>query len=201
MNKPLRINILAKTKKHPESKHIRDSQLKTRLFLLLLLTFVSTPSVFAWTVELTEDELQQKINKRVPIEKKKLIFTVLVSAIDVELKDGSDRIGLIANMEVRSPHLSSGKGRAWLDGKLKYEPTDGSFYFIDPQVRDVKFENIPARYHLLVQNILQRALSQRLSNTAVYKLDANNTKQKIARTLLKSVRVADKKLFLELGLI
>lgn len=160
----------------------------------------ATPLAYAWTLELSEDELQQKINKRVPIEKKKLFFTVLVSAIDVQLKEGSDRIGLLADMEVRSPHLSSGKGQAHLDGKLTYKPADGSFYLQEPVVSKLRFENIPEKYHAVIRTIFQRAISKRLIDTPIYKLNENKTKHQIAKTLLKSVKVVDQKLVLELGL-
>lgn len=174
--------------------------MKYKIFTSLLFLLLSTQNAHAWTVELTEDELQAKINRILPIEKKKLLFTVLVSSIDVELKEGSDRVGLISDMEIKTPHLSTGKGRAYLDGKLAYNPTDGSFYFNDPQVRDVKFENIPAKYHKLVGMIFQQAITRRLAKTPVYKLKDNKTKHQIAKILLKSVKVIDQKLVLELGL-
>ncbi len=174
--------------------------MKTRLLLLFALTFLSVQTALAWTIELSEDELQERINKRVPVEKKKLFFTVLVTAIDVELTEGSDRIGLVADMEIKSPHLTSGKGRAHMDGMLSYSQKDGNFYLLEPQVREVKFENIPDKYHGLVRKIFQRAIQKRLANTPVYTLDENKTKHKIAKTLLKSVKVVDRKLVLELGL-
>lgn len=175
--------------------------MKNRILLLLSLLLFGVQNAHAWTVELTEDELQAKINPILPIEKKKLLFTVRVSSIDVELKEGSDRVGLISDMEIKTPHLSTGKGRAYVDGKLAYNPVDGSFYFNDPQVKDVKFENIPAKYHKLVGRIFQRAIARRLAKTPVYKLKENKLKHQLAKTLLKSVKVVDQKLVLELGLM
>lgn len=175
-------------------------KLKIRLFILIALSLLSIQTVQAWTIELSEADLQKKIDKRVPIEKKKLIFTVLVSAIDVELKEGSDRIGLLADMEIRSAHLSSGKGRAVLDGKLDYRPDKGTFYFQEPLVREVTFENIPEKYHSLLKTIFQQAITKRLANTPVYKLDKSKTKHQLAKALLKSVRVVDGRLVLEMGL-
>lgn len=171
------------------------------IFILLSLLLLSTQNAYAWTIELTEDELQAKINRILPIEKKKLLFTVRVSSIDVELKEGSDRVGLISDMEIKTPHLSTGKGRAFIDGKLAYNPADGSFYFHEPQVKDIKFENIPAKYHKLVGKIFQRAITRRLAKTPVYTLKENKTKHQIAKALLKSVKVVDQKLILELGLM
>jgi len=175
--------------------------MKSRILLLLSLLLFGIQTAHAWTVELTEDELQAKINRALPIEKKKLLFTVLVSSIDVELTEGSERVGLIADMEVKSPYLSTGKGRAYIDGKLAYNPADGSFYFHDPEVKDVKFENIPDKYHEVVQKIFQRAITRRLAKTPIYKLKENKMKHQLARTLLKSVKVVDQKLVLELGLL
>lgn len=175
--------------------------MKNRVLILLSFLLLSTQNAHAWTVELTEDELQAKINRALPIEKKKLLFKVLVSSMDVELKEGSDRVGLISGMEIRTPHLSTGKGKAYIDGKLAYNPADGSFYFNDPQVTEVKFENIPDKYHKLVRKIFQRAITRRLAKTPIYKLNENKTKHQIAKTLLKSVKVVDQKLILELGLM
>jgi len=163
--------------------------------------FFSIQTVFAWTVKLSEAELQEKINKRVPIEKKKYLFTVLVSAIDVELKEGSDRVGLIADMEIRSPHLSSGKGRALLDGMLSYRQEEGAFYFQEPVIREVRFENISDKYHSPIRKIFQRAIARRLADKPVYILDENKFKHQLAKSLLKSVKVIDRKLVLEMGLM
>ena len=169
------------------------------VFTLIFLLFGLTQQAHAWTVELTEADLQAKIDRRLPIEKQKLLFTVLVSALKVELSEGSERIGMVADMEIKSPHLSSGKGRAWLDGTLRYESSEGSFYFQQTEVREVKFENIPAKYHGLLRELLQHAVQRRLAETPVYQLDENKTKQQLAKALLKSVKVIGGKLVLELS--
>ena len=174
--------------------------MRSIVFILLSLLSCTAQVAHAWTIELTEDELQTKVNRALPIEKKKLLFTVRVSSIDVELKEGSERVGLVADMEIKTPHLSTGKGRAYIDGKLVYNPADGAFYLREPRVTEVKFENIPVQYHRLVGKILQRAITRRLAKTPVYKLNDNKTKHQVAKILLKSVRVVDQKLVLELGL-
>lgn len=174
--------------------------MKTRLLLLLAMLLSGTPSAHAWTIELTEDELQARLDRVIPVEKKKLLFRVLVSAIDVELTEGSDRIGLLADMEIRSPYFTTGKGKAYLDGKLSYNPGDGAFYFQETEVREVKFENIPDKYHEAVRMIFHRAISRRLAKTPVYTLQEDKTRHQIAKVLLKSVTVIDRKLVLELGL-
>lgn len=174
--------------------------MKNRILLSLLCLLWGIQNAYAWTVELTEAELQAKINRILPIEKNKLLFTLLVSGIDVELKEGSDRVGLISAMEIKSPHFSTGKGQAYIDGKLVYRPADGAFYFDEPEVKEVKFENIPDKYHQVLRKIFEVAIRNRLAETPIYRLDESKTKQQIARTLLKSVKVIDRKLVLELGL-
>lgn len=170
-----------------------------RVFMLIFFLCGQAQAAHAWTVELSEADLQERIDKRLPIEKNKLLFTVLVSALKVELTEGSERIGMVADMEIKSPHLSSGKGRARLDGKLRYQATDGAFYFQEVEVREVTFENIPDKYHGLVRELFQHAVQRRLAETPVYQLDTNKTKQQIAKALLKSVRVMKGKLVLELS--
>lgn len=174
----------------------------TKSLLLLLGLFMSCVStVQAWTVELTETELQDKINKLVPFEKNKLLLTLLVSAIDVELKEGSELIGLVVDMEIKSTHFSSGKGRAYVAGRLTYRPDEGSFYFQDAKVSEVHFENIPDKHHELLRALLQRALQKRLTGAPIYQLDKTRIKHKLARAVLKSVKVLDRKLVLEMGLM
>ena len=173
----------------------------TNKVLLSLLVFLwGIQNAYAWTVELTQDELQTRVNRMVPLEKNQLVFTLLVSAIDVELKEGSDRVGLIGKMEIKSPHFSTGKGMAYIEGKPVYQPADGAFYFTDAQVKDVRFENVPDKYRAVIGKLFEIAIRDRLAETPIYKLDKAKTKQQIARTLLKSVKVVDRKLVLELGL-
>ncbi len=171
-----------------------------RVLVLLPFLFWHAQQAHAWTVELTQDELQTRVNRMVPIEKNQLVFTVLVSAIEVDLKDGSDRVGLRSKMEIKSPHFSTGKGEAYIEGKPVYKPTDGAFYFSESEVKDVKFENIPDKYHSVIRKLFEVAIQRRLAETPIYKLDEDKTKHQIARTLLKSVKVLDRKLVLELSL-
>ncbi|MDH5444738.1 MAG: DUF1439 domain-containing protein [Gammaproteobacteria bacterium] len=173
---------------------------KLRYLLICGLALCSTKQATAWTISLTEDQLQARINKRIPIEKQKLIFTVRVSSLDVVLKEGSDRIGFIAGLEILTPRHSSGKGIAELDGQLEYNKKNGQFYLLQPVVRKVSFKNVPDKYHSLLKKVLQKMLQRRLANTPVYQLDQSRTPHKIAKSLLKSVKVIDLKLVLEMGL-
>ena len=169
-----------------------------RTLSIFILFFMATQTSYAWEIELTEDELQQKINKRLPVEKKKLIFTVTIMAVDVVLTKGSDQIGLVADMEIRSPNLTSGKGRAELVAKPEYRQKDKQFFLQVPVVKHVEFENVPEKYEPVLKKVFQRLVTRRLGNTPIYKLDKNTPKHQLARSLLHSVEVKNGILVLEM---
>lgn len=182
-----------------KARYLLAASMKTRFWLLLVLSLVGLRSAHAWTVKLSEGQLQGRVNRLVPLEKRKLLMSVVISRIDVELREGHDRVGLNTHMEIRLPGYSTGKGTAYIEGKPVYRPEQGSFYFADAEVTSVSFENVPDKYDRTVRKLLQSALQRRLDKTAIYTLDDSKTKHQLARSLLKSVRVQDKKLVLELS--
>lgn len=164
-----------------------------------LMMFSSLASAFTYTLEITEEELQSKVEAMMPIEKKKFFVTVVLSAPDVDLKVGDDLIGLSTNIHVAAPGGVNGEGNAKITGTLRYEANAAAFYFDNPRVVKLDSKNISPDVLPMVKELSQLAVSKILEVKPVYKLTDDKLKHKLAKSMLLSVKVENNLLLVELS--
>jgi hypothetical protein len=172
------------------------------MFRAITFTFflLSSPLSLAlsYNLEITEDELQEKVDAMMPLEKNKLFITVILSDPDINLIEGENKIGIFSNIKVLTP-VGSGTGKTYITGTLSYEPEKGAFFYKDPKIKDLEIDKIPKEYIPKVKKIAQKLAKKILKKKPVYKLKDDTLKQKLANSMLKSVSVKDKTLLLELS--
>lgn len=144
-------------------------------------------------VELTPDEIQEKLDKAFPItEKYLMVFDLTLADPEVQLTEGSDRVGfgLSAKTNVRV-NKKDVTGRAFMTAGLRYDPEKGALFLVDPQVETLKMSMLPEDYEddvLLAANLAARKF---LKEYEVYRLDQSDFKERVAKYVLKDVRVRD----------
>ncbi len=151
-----------------------------------------------YTVEITEAELQEKIEAMMPLEKNKLFISVILSDPDITLIEGNDEVGIFSNIEVVTP-VGKGKGKAYITGTLSYDPEKGAFFYKKPKIDRLEIDKVPEKYIPKVKKIAEKLARKILKKKPVYKLKDDTLKQKLAKSLLQSVSVKDKVLLLELS--
>jgi hypothetical protein len=172
-----------------------------RFILSFVLVFIANvANAFSYVLELSENEVQEKVEQKMPFEKKKYFITVAISNPQVSLKNGNDKIGILSNIAVKLPGGLTGNGKALIEGGIKYTPKDGEFYFTDPKVKQLKIENLPEKFETKVVKVVDIATKKVLEKTPVYKFKDDNLKHKLAKATLKSVNIKNGKLALELGI-
>ncbi len=173
-----------------------------RAILLSVLMFLS-PTIMAisYTVEISEAKLQQKVLAMMPMEKRSFIFTVTLSEPEIELIEGSNQIGVFTHIKIVIPGLVKGTGRAKIAGSLSYKSETSEFFFKDPSIEKLEIDKVPERYIPKVKKIVQKIASKILATRPIYKLKDDNLKHKLAKAMLKSVAVKDKKLLLEMSVL
>jgi len=68
--------------------------IKRVLLALFLMASTQLAMAFSYTLEISEQDLQEKISKMMPMEKKKYFVTVILSSPEVSLAEGLTRKGL-----------------------------------------------------------------------------------------------------------
>lgn len=154
----------------------------------------------SYTFEIKAKDLEKRIATIFPIKKKKLIFVFKISDPQVELPPEKDsKIGIGITLKVSIPGLLSAQGRGLVMGEIDYWAEEGEFYFFDPEVRKLEIDGLPRRYQSEVAELFDMIIKSALGDMCIYKFNEKDRKQAIAKRLLKSVRVEDERLKVQVG--
>jgi hypothetical protein len=156
---------------------------------------------FVWrgetVVSLGQTELQQAIALGFPVEKTYLavVHTRLSDPV-VELKEGSDRIGLTVAVEIGLQGVGKPtRGSASLSCRIRYEPAEGSFYADDPSVDRLSLDGHPEGATGAITWIVKGLLAHH----PIYTLPSSGFGRSAAKLVLKDVRVQNGALRLTLS--
>lgn len=180
-----------------------------RLLVALLLLAVAA-GVGWWllrgrtfTVKLERAQLQAAVDARLPLEKDALLVLRLrIPRATVLLAEGADRIGMRCAVEL---DLRVGAGRELLAGeleadtRLRYDPARHAFFLTDPVVRDASVKGLPAQHTALAAKYAGLALARFAADHPVHVIQDDSLKLRLARAVLREVRVEDGKLVAVLG--
>lgn len=155
------------------------------------------------TINLTIDRsrIQERVEKKFPVEQKMDPVTVVLSNPVVDFKAGPDRIGLTTDVKVgRDGWLLAVTGKARSSGKVRYEPSDSTFYLTEVKIEEV---DLPLKF----ANEARRTRTRELVNATVegslkdIPLDSlqNKSAKEAAGALIKSVKVKDDKLVIQMS--
>lgn len=166
-----------------------------RFFLLIsLYLFSQVAYALSYTLEVTEQELQEKIATMMPIERTQFLITVTLTDPAIELIQESGEIGVFINVKVSAPGGIYGQGRGKVVGTLSYEAAKGAFYFKRPRITHLELDQVPKVYTKNIQQIAQLTAAQALSVFPVYVLNEEELPQRLAKSRLESVQVVGKSL-------
>lgn len=182
--------------------------MKIVLAVLVFVATAGTAAVFLLQdrqveIRLSEAQLLEAINKKLPFKKSYLII------LDVELdnprislpEDGSRvQAGVDILVNIR---LGGGKritGTADASAGIRYRAEAGQFFLMDPKIEKLSVGDIPLAYSEKVDDAVGKALKAFFDQRPVYTLKETDTKQKTAKLVLKDVSVDQGVLVLTLGL-
>ena len=170
------------------------------LVLVVAAGYSCASGVFRKELVFQRDELQQKIEPKFPLKKKKSLVTTTFSEPNVLLAEGSDRMGIGLDVKVSLPGGKKYHGQVEVDGELEYRPEQGELLVVNSRVRQLHLEEVPSRYHDVVRQLVDKIAELYLSSLPVYRLKQDDFKHSLARLMLKSVRVEGGHLVVEIGL-
>lgn len=183
---------------------------KVMIFILLILATIvlATGAYFIFqgktlTIEIEKAEIQRAINRRMPYEKAfAFIFNLRLASTEMFLEAGSDRIGVGTVVQL---NINLGKSTQNLGGYikanagLKYNPENFSFYLQNPAVESVRIEGIPEKYTQKVSETLREIMQKIFAEIPVYQVQVDELKMKLAKSVLKDLRIENGKVIVVLG--
>jgi hypothetical protein len=179
--------------------HVRKWCVTTLLCLALL---SCNDSALRKELVFPAEELQQKIAKQFPIERKDQFAKLQLANPQVLLQQGDERIGMRMDLVIEPPFIKKQcAGEVEFDAEVEYKPARGEFFLVDARVRHFNLIDVPKKYQTLAQGLVNQVLKRYLDELPVYTLDGDNFKESLAKLVLKKVQVKDGKLVLEVGLL
>ncbi|HPF38512.1 MAG TPA: DUF1439 domain-containing protein [Phycisphaerae bacterium] len=156
-----------------------------------------------FTVYVEPEKIQEAIDAKLPFSKRvALIFDLHIRDTKITLPEGTDRIQASTNIDLGGKLQGETKnvgGAVVSEAGIRYDQENFCFYILDPEVRSVTIQGVPEQYTQRVTDAAKPILQKYLSEVRVYRIRDDNVKMKLAKAVLKRVRVAHGKLELTLG--
>lgn len=158
-----------------------------------------------YNLVISQDQVQQAINKKMPFTKKVVdIITVSITHPTVTLKNHDDHIYVAFDFSagIQPPFLNhlNVNGQVAVKTQLKYLSDKASLYLTNPEIISLNIDHLPAQYDPLLKDALNKMLTAYCQSHPVYQLKADNFKMSLARAVLKNIEIKDKSIYVQLGL-
>jgi hypothetical protein len=180
-------------------KNSRLDELGRSLLGVVLVCAFSVGCGVSYTITLTAADLQQTLHRKLPVSQSKLLVTVTVRAVDVELMESGNRILLRPEVDLGLAGQSVLRGHAVVAGQLRYAPETGELFFDQPTVADVAIVGLPTSLRPAAEELVARCAEAYLASAPVYRLKQGDFKQSLAKLVLRSVRTHHGRLEIVIG--
>ena len=175
-----------------------------KIFFICLLTLSSLPlfaTALPYTIKITEQELQEKLSKKLPMKKEAAYISAKIYDSRVDLIEGSDQIGVFTHMDITLLGNIKGTGWAYAKGVITYNAEKKDFYLINPNIVSLEIENIPPDLIPEIKKIAQLSLEKALQFSPIPLFSDQNTQEKVAKSSLQSILIKDQTLLIKMTLL
>jgi hypothetical protein len=155
---------------------------------------------FSYDIELSQKQLQEKIEKKFPYEKKKFLSTVVFSNPEIILKDGSEKVYIHIEIKVNITNKISFYAYGEINGKIFYDNNSKEFYLQEFEIDELVMDQVPLKFHNMIQTSIETVSKIVLNKYPVYKIKADDLKKTVAVLLLKNINVKNEKMIITLGI-
>lgn len=150
-------------------------------------------------MELTQSELQEKLNAKFPIKQDLVVVDVRLDSPEVALRKGSDRIALGLGVWVSSKLTSNKRiGTVALSSKLDYNRETQEVLLVQPRLEDLDLSLMGRAYAEPIRQAVNLILPV-LEGTPLTRIGADALGGTGAGWVLKDVDVGDERVIVTLG--
>ena len=170
------------------------------LAIVIVVALIFTGSI-RHTITLSAAEIESNLRSKFPVDKSELIFKAHFNDPTVAIDQVSGQITLGLATKVTSLGYTVTTGKVEATGAVRYEPKSGEFFLDSPTVRvvDLTLVRLAERDKPKAEKLVERGLQEFFSKMPIYRLDDKDSKFVFARRVLKSMKVQNGKLEVELG--
>ncbi len=161
---------------------------------LALFLLVGCSAPLRATIVLTQPELQAKIDKKFPIEKRVLVAKLVLENPAIQLVEGTDKVGIDMDAGVRMGVLKY-TGRVSVLGDLEFDGEQKALFLKNAEVTKIDIPELPEKYEGDVREAATGIVRAQLEVTPVHRL-----KSASEQMFVKSVVVRDQTAIVEVGL-
>ena len=147
-------------------------------------------------VTITREELQREVEKRFPIEKSELLFTVRLSEPRVLLKPNSDRIGIGVSISVSGPVIKAISGKGELDGRVRFDPEARELFLESAELRLSEASGVSEKDLRTAEVVVRPLLSGLLARVPIYRLKETDLRFPGTNAQVKEMRVEEGRVIL-----
>ena len=174
----------------------------SKLLIALLLCFISPLSLaFSYTMEITEQQLQERVSASMPLTRQEAFISITISNPVIDLIKTSNKIGIQASIKAIALGTIEGTGQTSIAGSLSYNAKEAAFYMKDIEIIDLHIDQIAPQHIPSIKLSVQKMLNEVLKTQPIYKLNDKKFEEELAKSMLQSIEVKQGKLFLKLGAI
>lgn len=157
-------------------------------------------SRMVYRLELSEQDLQEKLDELLPVSKTKYGSTLYLSDPRIRLHGNSREVGLFCRADVHAPLNLKISGSAKFRGAVVYEQEEAAFYIRRLKIEQLVISGLPEGLSKNLKRLAQIATATALERYPVYTLGNVESTHKFARMALRSLRVNGDKLEIEMGM-
>lgn len=165
--------------------------------LIALFLALNASYAAAFTVEITESELQHKLEKLMPFEARKLSFILTFTSPSIKLTAGEDVIRVTSKFDLIGGQGLHKSGIVTIKGLMHYEPSSASVFLRNPVIESIDVVDTEESVLPKVRLATQLVATGFFALKPVYVINGETIKGGIAKAFLKSMRVEDEKLILD----
>ncbi len=151
------------------------------------------------TLKVSRAELQERLDKKFPISKRKSVFELKLSDPRLTLVEQADLLQLALSAEAFALGTPLGRSEVTVQGGVHYDKELKAFFLTDPHLTGLDVAHIPERYHDKLRKSVDIVVHEILPMIPIYKLDKSSFKHSLSRAFLRRAWVADHALYLEMG--
>ncbi|MBU2883364.1 DUF1439 domain-containing protein [Psychrosphaera sp. B3R10] len=170
------------------------------VFVFLLLVASCNLWALGLTKTIQQSEIQQKLDQMMPLERTKYFVKVKISDPKIALKSGQDALYIEATITASGPGGLGGSGLVGVTGDVEYRTKEGAFYLQNPKVAKLAFNDVPTAIQPKIKKSVEKLVAKALKKYPIYQLDDTDMKQKLAKSTIKSIKVIDEAVEVELSL-
>jgi hypothetical protein len=175
---------------------------KNIIFVLFISLLFSACSMSNYTVDISQSELQEHINKKFPIEQNIMFGELSLANPKIKLDDVKHRLIVGFDFEYKMPFFSKQSAYMEASGNLSYDKNKSAFYLKKPEIENIKYQNASLKKVVpdSMKNMMNTFISEFFSKQEIYKIKDDSLKSKLYKKTLKKVDIRDGNLQLTLGL-